>query len=268
MIIDCHTHASRKNEMELLLKDMEECGIDRSIIMYWPFDDMFTNETSPALEEVIATAKEIGKGKLAVAGAMSMNIDPRYKNDITTIDNALKSRDIVGIKVYLGYEPLTPSDSRCEQLYDLAEKYRVPVIFHTGDTFNSLGLVGYAHPLGVDEVAKRRPGMKIVIAHIGNPWIDDAALMLSRHKNVYADISGMLSYQKGAFEWDSLYERNVAHEIRTAIGWCGGPQKLLFGSDSPIFSQYRYLQFVSGLGLSKEESEKVMHKNAAELFGI
>ena len=49
----------------------------------------------------------------------------------------------------------------------------------------------YAHPLNVDEVAVDNPGVKIIICHLGNPWILDCQEILYKTKNVYADISGL-----------------------------------------------------------------------------
>jgi predicted TIM-barrel fold metal-dependent hydrolase len=253
--------------MHDLLKDMDESGIDKSVVLYWPFDDMFTKENPPSIESVVENAAQVGKGRISVAGSLQL-MGAGYERGIRGLDDALKARAIVALKVYLGYEPLEPTDPLCQPVYDLSQRYDVPVIFHTGDTFDNIGLARHTHPLNVDEIAKQRPGMNVVIAHLGNPWITDAALVVGRNKNVYADISGLLSYNQGSPEWDKRYEKNAAQGIESAIAWCGGPQKLLFGSDSPLFKQDRYIKFVKSLGLSDDELETVMHKNAARLFRI
>jgi predicted TIM-barrel fold metal-dependent hydrolase len=40
-----------------------------------------------------------------------------------------------------------------EPAYQLAQKYDVPVIFHTGDTYSVKAKLKYADPLTIDEVA-------------------------------------------------------------------------------------------------------------------
>ena len=51
--------------------------------------------------------------------------------------------------------------------------------------------IRYAHPLLMDEVAMRYPDLKIIMAHLGHPWTVDTAVVVRKHPNVYADISGL-----------------------------------------------------------------------------
>lgn len=48
-----------------------------------------------------------------------------------------------------------------------------------------------AHPLLVDDIAVDFPKVKFVLCHLGNPWFQDAAQVLYKNDNVYADISGL-----------------------------------------------------------------------------
>jgi len=75
-------------------------------------------------------------------------------------------------------------------IYDLAMEFNVPVMIHTGDTFNPKGKLRFAHPLNVDDVAVDNPGLKLVICHSGNPWIRDCMEVV--YKNTFADISGLV----------------------------------------------------------------------------
>ncbi len=43
----------------------------------------------------------------------------------------------------------------------------------------------------MDEVAVDFPGVRFVLAHFGNPWLIDAAEVLFKNANVWADLSGL-----------------------------------------------------------------------------
>lgn len=109
-------------------------------------------------------------------------------------EEALRNGKIVGFKVLSGYSHFYPQDKVYHKFYELAVKYDVPVMFHTGDLNDPEGLTlaKYSHPLHLDEVAVKFRKMKIIIAHLGNPWIRDAAFVINKNPNVYADLSGFL----------------------------------------------------------------------------
>jgi predicted TIM-barrel fold metal-dependent hydrolase len=51
-------------------------------------------------------------------------------------------------------------------------------MIHCGDTFATNAKLKYAYPLNVDEVATDNPDLKIIICHLGNPWILDCQEVL------------------------------------------------------------------------------------------
>ena len=145
----------------------------------------------------------------------------------------------------------------------MALEYDVPVMFHSGDTYAPTGKVKYSHPLQIDDLAVDYPAMKIVICHIGNPWIKDCMEVVYKNENVYADISGLVL---GNFS--EKFERFMKNEIEEMITYAGEPQYLLYGTDWPISNMESYLQFMKKLELAKEKKELIHWKNAARLFKI
>jgi len=108
------------------------------------------------------------------------------------LSDFLKAGLVKGLKLYPGYEPFYPHDSRCRVPYDLALEFDVPVMVHTGGTYTPKGKVRYAHPLHLDDVAVNFPDLKLVICHVGNPWIRDCMEVVYKNKHVHADISGLV----------------------------------------------------------------------------
>ena len=50
--------------------------------------------------------------------------------------------------------------------------------------------------------------------------------------------------------------------------WAFGADHVLFGSDNPWSATGRELAFVRSLGLSEEETELILGKNAERLLGL
>ena len=181
----------------------------------------------------------------------------------------MKEGKVKALKVYLGYLHYEPYSTGYRRYYKVAAKYNIPVIFHCGDTYSREAKVKYAHPLKIDEIAVDYPDTKFVIAHLGNPWVMDAAQVVYKNKNVWADLSALVIGDAEAFakyEKDGLLEREL-RRVKEAIDYAEGPEKFLFGSDWPLSPMGVYRDFVRRLFPEKEHAA-VFGCNAAKLFGL
>jgi predicted TIM-barrel fold metal-dependent hydrolase len=115
-----------------------------------------------------------------------------------------------------------PSDTRAMAVYEKATALHLPVIFYPGTHLSPKTKMEYARPHLLDEVARAFPHLKIVLSHIGYPWIDEAFVLLGKHPNVYADTAALL--RRPWITYDALVR---AHQL-------GVIEKLLFGSDFPF----------------------------------
>jgi uncharacterized protein len=148
-------------------------------------------------------------------------------------------------------------------VYELAGEFGVPVMIHTGDTFDPKGKVKYAHPLEVDEVAVDFRDVTFVICHLGNPWVTDAMEVIYKNDNVVGDISGLTL---GHFE--ERFEKYMLQQLNEVVAFAGDPSSLLYGTDWPICDMGSYIRFVRNLHLSEEETELILWKNTPRIFGI
>jgi uncharacterized protein len=140
------------------------------------------------------------------------------------------------------------------------------MLIHQGTTFARAGSLLQARPIVIDEIALRYPRLKIVIAHVGHPWFDEAIAVVRRHPYVYADISGLVTRR-----W-LLYQALVA-----AIEY-GVAHKLLFGSDFPFFSARQTidgLRSVTGPAfgadmpiIDEQVVEEIIHRPALDILEI
>ena len=175
------------------------------------------------------------------------------------------NKDLKGFKIRLGYVDASADAGVFTPVYDHAEAERIPILYHTGDTAFSTGDLSRSHPLTLDNLANKREELRIVLCHFGNPWFEDAAELLYKHPNVYADISGLITGEKG---YATQYSAWLARKISEAIYFAGGADKVIFGTDYPVTKHSDALELVRKLDVSARDKEKILHRNAERLFNL
>jgi predicted TIM-barrel fold metal-dependent hydrolase len=185
------------------------------------------------------------------------------------VEEELARGRVVALKCYLGYLHFEPAHPNYRRYYELAAHFKLPVVFHTGDTYSPEAKLKYAHPLGVDEVAVDHPKTNFVIAHLGNPWTVDAAEVVYKNLNVWADLSGLvvkggLEPQNGE-EFDAL--NDIANRVRMAFRYAERPNRFLFGTDWPLIPIPAYAEFVRDI-IPAEHHPLAFVENARRLFKV
>ena len=263
-IIDCHVHLNNYHEQEAisleqsldkLQEAMQEAGVGYSLVL----TSYIVSAHRPSTAQVVKAIEKIPSLGV-VAGISYLNYRQR---DLRELADFLSAGLVKGLKLYPGYEPFYPHDPRLKVVYDLAEEFDVPVMIHTGDTYTPTGKVKYAHPLEVDEVAVDHRNVKLVICHLGNPWLVDCMEVVYKNHNVYADFSGLI-----LGEFTEAFEDFMEEQIGEVILYAGDPRKFLYGSDWPICSMKSYVEFVRQLQLPPQDLRSIMYENARALFRL
>ena len=189
------------------------------------------------------------------------------------VEEVLKAGKIKAFKAYLGYLHHGPDSPGYAPYYALAARYNLPVIFHTGDTYSARAKVRFAHPLLVDEVAVDHPDVRFVMAHFGNPWLTDAAEVVYKNDNVWADLSGLIVGDESTIDGHFLAKRPVPEiadairDVRKAMKYVAKPDRFLFGSDWPLAPIASYRKLVEAI-VPSEFRPAVFQDNARSLFGL
>jgi predicted TIM-barrel fold metal-dependent hydrolase len=271
--VDVHVHPTRftrlgwefarKNGIEFsptgLLREMDRFGVGWGVFL--------APRLAPSLEAGLEEANRVAReseGRFLPTGT----VDPTRGPD--EIERALQLWSespipLRAIKLYPGYRPFHAADPRLEPVYAWAERTRTPVFVHQGDTSDPDGLIRYAQPFYLDEVAVRWRSVRFVVCHLANPWMEEAATVVYKNPNVWADTSGLLN------PFALRYADQIARmrtRLRHALLAVGGAAKLLFGSDWPISSLADALGLVEGIGAPPEEIERILGGNAREFFGL
>ena len=179
----------------------------------------------------------------------------------------LASGQVRALKAYLGYLHFGPDHPGYHPYYELAARYQAPFFFHTGDTYSPRAKLRYAHPLLVDDVAVDHPDVRFILAHLGNPWLTDAAEVVYKNVNVWADLAGFAVGNLDAFEGE--HRQEVLQETRDAVArafrYAERPNRFLYGSDWPLAPMSAYANLIRS-AIPEGFHEQVFEENARSLF--
>ncbi|MBT8484401.1 MAG: amidohydrolase family protein [Phycisphaerales bacterium] len=127
-----------------------------------------------------------------------------------------------GIAVCPANQGFHPAHSAAMRVYERCVDLTMPLFVSVGSPPTASSQLEFARPSLWDEVARNYPNMPIVIGELGHPWIDETLVLLQKHDNVWADISGVASRP-----WQ-LYNALLNASSLDVMG------KLLFGSGFPF----------------------------------
>jgi predicted TIM-barrel fold metal-dependent hydrolase len=193
--------------------------------------------------ETLAVARSV-PGLHAVGVADPRRTDPDH---LRRVDEQLAGGAVKALKAYLGYLHYGPEHAGYRPYYELAERHNIPFVFHTGDTFSPYAKLKYAHPLGVDEAAVDHPQVRFVLAHVGNPWLLEAAEVVYKNLNVWADVSGLAVGGEADFSAPQRQEtlQEAREGLRRAFRYAERPNRFLYGSDWPLAPLAAYKAFIA-----------------------
>lgn len=247
MIIDIHAHigvVKGKFNMppEFQLEGMKKYNIDYALISNIACG--YGNYELEGNIEAINTARE-NKDKLGVM----LWCAPSETADIKAFEKLYNdNRDIIkGLKIHPDISGIRADSEAFYPYLSLAEKYSLPVLFHTQDT--DFSKVRY-----VLNASEKFPDVKMILGHMSLASDNSEALeAVKNHKNIYADTAWVKS---------DIIER--------AKNLCA-EDKIMFGTDSPIGGPDTYADpeyYPEYYKKTGTEAEKVMYTNAIRLFGL
>lgn len=270
-VVDAHIHLSENAQDELipyaeanrldydmgeLLRLMQENEIERGLLLSPPLKGGV-----PLPNEKVLELSRRSNGVLSPI----FTVEPAAEDVERAVALAQTNKEVRGFKIRLGYLRVFADDQVYDPLYAYAESQSLPVMFHTGDTATSTGSLEHSHPLTLDRLANGRPGLRVVICHFGNPWIQDVAELIYKHPNVYADISGLAV---GGSKYTEGYVDFLAEQLTHAIYYAGGAGKVIFGTDYPVSTPAVALGLVRKLRVDDADRDAILAGNARRLFRL
>ena len=148
-------------------------------------------------------------------------IDPTDADADDQLCRLRQEHGFAGLTLSCACQGFHPCDTRLTRIYELAQNLNMPIYFLQGMTLPQNAPLEYAQPQYLDEVARNFPSLKIVISHLGHPWVEQTIALLAKHPNVFTDVAGLADRP-----WLAYRSLTMAYE-------CGVIEKVLFASDFP-----------------------------------
>jgi uncharacterized protein len=192
--------------------------------------------------------------------------DPTQPDYLHELAYAFEHLHLAGLKMGPIYAGFDPRDARCEPVYEYCQKNGLPIIFHTGTTFNHAAPLGLSRPWLFDDVAIRHPELRMVLAHLGHPFYEECLVVIRKHPHVYADIAA-LYYRP----WQFYNMMVTAQEYKVTHKLLLGTDYPFAGSDESITGIRNVNHIIGSSGLplvSAEVVEQILNRDAFGLLGI
>ena len=125
---------------------------------------------------------------------------------------------------------------------------RGTLIVHCGDK-----RFDFSHPRRLKNVMDNFPNLQVIAAHLGGWSQFDEAFALLKNSGCFLDISSCTMF---------LPPERVAQYIR---GY--GADRILFGTDFPLWSPKAEVKAFKKLPLTSSEFEKIAYQNALKVIG-
>lgn len=171
-----------------------------------------------------------------------MTMHPDFENPQEEI-NRCRDAGLKGMKIHPDTQYVNADDPRMMEIYGMLEAANMSIIFHAGDY-----RYDYSHPSRIKNICRTFPNLRVNAAHFGGWSIPDLAVEFMEDENCFMDCSSSFSFigRRRAKELIGLY----------------GADRILFGSDFPMWEPINELNFLKSLELTDAEMEKILWRNA------
>ena len=225
-------------------------GMKARLTGYWVPDQYIADFVARAPEKLVGFA----------------GCDPTQETYMEELRHGIEDLHLKGVKMGPMYAGFDPRDPRCDAVYRYCQSRGIPILFHSGTTFNRAAPLELTRPWLFDSVAIAYPELRMVLAHVGHPFCEECLVVIRKHPHVYADISA-LYYRP----WQFYNMLIAAQEYKVT-------HKLLFGTDYP-FTTAR--ESIAGLRaanqiigdsplprVSEQTVEELLARDSFRLLGI
>ena len=170
-------------------------------------------------------------------------------------------------EVVAQYDGLSPSDPILDPYFALAESLDLPACIHTGMSFPGITQscpkfrVSVGNPLLLEELLNRHPKLRVWLAHMGWPFLEETIGILNLYPQVYVDTSAM----------DLIWPREGFISYLKELIKSGFEKRIMFGSDQmtwPDAISMAIEAIEKADFLSAEQKRDILYNNAARFLRL
>jgi len=201
-----------------------------------------THKQVSSINHFIAESVAHSNGRFTGLGTLH----PDSENLAEEVDEIL-SLGLKGVKLHPDIQKFQIDDARMDKIYELCEG-RLPILMHTGDY-----RFDFSNPNRMMPVLEKYPELTVIGAHFGgwSVW-DEATETLSKYKNFLVDCSS------------SFYAMTPEKAKELIMAY--GTDRVLFGTDYPMWDIETELERYMRIDLTEEQREDIFYNNTAKLF--
>lgn len=251
---------------EGLIAALDQGGIDRGVI--FPLTFMPPDGQWQKMNDLTASYLEQYPDRLIGFSIINPADVPA---SLQELERAFGELGFRGIKFHPSLQECWANDPKLDPVFEYCQAEGKPILFHTGASLPSHP-DKYSRPMVLDEVAVRFPDLRIILAHAGRPFYQEAALLMRKHEHVYVDLcanrgrTGGTALLEGALTFLKIY--------------ADGLKKTFFASDYPVFSPAETLEDLRSIAaqprfaaldlpvLTEEELQGILGENARTLLNL
>ncbi|MDX2151945.1 MAG: amidohydrolase family protein [Bryobacteraceae bacterium] len=241
-IFDTHTHigtarhSGRHVSADDLLRVMDRCGVDRSLVIPFPVVDDYRSQ-----HDLIGSAVRAYPDRLAGAACLAPFVpEAQFRDEVR------RCRDEHGfraLKLQPQYHGLNPFSARSDFFFEAALENRMAVVCHTGTG------APFALPSLLMLPARRFPGLTVVAAHCGGGiYVQEAIVAALFCPNIVLELSSLMP-----------------HHVLEVMGHVPA-DRLMIGSDL-LESTDSEVGKILTLDVSEAVKHAVLWETASRVFG-
>jgi predicted TIM-barrel fold metal-dependent hydrolase len=240
--------------LDALIKMLKTAGISKAVLL------------SIATPEVVMPPNESIKNIVEKSGGMFIGfagINPIKGDEAINELEKAHSEGFKGVKLYPPLQNFKPNDKKLYAFYERAQQLNMPLLFHTGVSWIREVELAYCHPLEIEDLVVAFPNLKVILTHMGFPWVWEAAMMAVKYENVYLDLSGVFTGTPKEHIFHVFTKILTPSFVSRFLA-----DKIVFGSDWPRMEPFKMAEAVRSLPIERTVLDKIMRKNALKILNI
>ena len=203
------------------------------------------------------------------------SVNPAYRGveaAVEELDRAVTELGLAGLKLYPMYQHWAANDPDLAfPIYAKAQELGIPVMIHQAGSTRIDAKLELGRPAILDDIGRVFRDLRVIIAHCGLPWVDEALFLLTKHPNFFAELSYLIA---------TLTRRDLFLLLSRCEPMFVPLEKLFFGTDYPGFL-YDPVKLLEKLRTVNEEAalvnlpkipqakiEGIMGDNVARVLGL
>ena len=224
--------------LETLLGEMDDAGIDS----FAAHSVATTTHQVDSINHFVMEAARSHPGRIVPFASLHPDTP-----DLPDVVDALVQAGFCGVKLHPEFQSFNVDEPRALAMFE-ALAGRLPVLLHCGDY-----RCDNSAPERIKNMLRQVPGLTLICAHLGGwtTWEWAAAELIGQ--DIWVDTSS------------SIYALDAPTAVGIIRGY--GVDRVLFGSDYPMWTPAEEVRRFLALPLTDDEREKILWTNHLALLG-